>query len=193
MNILGLDISTSYIGFCVLSTTENKKFEFKIYDCIDVNELVNGKENGIELVLDKYHEIKPILTNILQIYSIERCFIESPNIVFKAGFSSIDTLSKLLIFNWNIYDFIKREGKIPVKHINARTARKAVFGVSFNSPKLKEFGTVKQLIFNNLLLNYPMLDSLKQKVNRNGNLHPYVYDICDGIVIAIAGFNLYPK
>lgn len=188
MNILGLDISTAIIGYCIISINDNKEFAFEKYDYIDVNKLVNSEdENDVFKVFDKIYQVMPILERIIKEYKIEKVYIESPNKLFKTGLSSIEIITKLLVFNYVISDNIRRHIKLPIEHINARSARSIVFGKSFNSPSLKEFGNAKTLVFNNLMIDYPQLEVLKTKLNRNNNLHSWVYDICDSIVIALFG------
>jgi Holliday junction resolvasome RuvABC endonuclease subunit len=187
MNILGLDLSTSICGYCILAIDKKEPLKFIKYDFIDINKIVDDSEADMFRVFDKIYAIYPLLEKMIVDYNVEKVFVEAPLKVFKAGLSNVDTIAKLVLINYTICDMIKRNLKKPVTHLGSKTARNVVFGKGFNSPVLAEHGDIKEIALNNLIFTYPELSTLKEYKNKNGKLQPYIYDISDSIIIAIAG------
>ena len=173
--ILGLDISTSIVGFTVVDN------EGKIIRC-DVWDLRN--KNKFENCFEKAKFIKDDLCYIKAQYPIQQIYIEQPFMFFKSGGSSAKTMAKLQKFNgivsWLCYDVFD----MTPKHLIAMTARK-LCGI-----KVKRGQKAKQVVIQWVLDNE---EKFKVAYTPKNNPKPKYYDMADSIVIAKAGYYLLKK
>lgn len=186
MKIVGFDISTSKIGY---SITEKVNNEIKLVkqDVIDVSKLSpNNEHPDFYTIFDKIDLAQPILSKIIVENGIDKIMIESPARKFGNAQSSIDTLYKLILFNFTLSNFLYKITGIRPIHIDPRSARVKVFGKGINSKKGNKIN-IKEKCFEILCSMYPELNSYKSNTNRNGNIYPWVYDISDSIVVSISG------
>ena len=169
--ILGLDISTSIVGFTIIDQGEIVKTF-----AIDLR-----NKNNFSDVYSKYNHIQGELLDIQREYKIEHIFIEQSLQMFRSGFSSAKTLSTLSSFNGVITYLCYRELSIKPEHIPASSARKAC-GIT-----IKKGTKAKEQVVKFLLDNEPCF---VVEYTKSGNLKPKYYDIADSIVIAKAGHTL---
>ena len=115
MVILGLDISTSCVGYAF---TENKK----ILDMgfIDIKKQSTPKE--------KTFYVLQYLSKNKYIDDIEKINIEDNLSGFAGGRTSQQTIVKLAKFNAVLGFVVEEEFRVEVENINPMTARKKVFG-----------------------------------------------------------------
>tara|TARA_R110000823_G_scaffold8297_2_gene29483 strand:+ start:4237 stop:4740 length:504 start_codon:yes stop_codon:yes gene_type:complete len=115
MVILGLDISTSCVGYAF---TENKK----ILDMgfIDIKKQSTPKE--------KTFYVLEYLSKNKYIDDIEKINIEDNLSGFAGGRTSQQTIVKLAKFNAVLGFVVEEEFRVEVENINPMTARKKVFG-----------------------------------------------------------------
>ena len=115
MVILGLDISTSCVGYAF---TENKK----ILDMgfIDIKKQSTPKE--------KTFYVLEYLSKNKYIDNIEKINIEDNLSGFAGGRTSQQTIVKLAKFNAVLGFVVEEEFRVEVENINPMTARKKVFG-----------------------------------------------------------------
>ena len=115
MVILGLDISTSCVGYAF---TENKK----ILDMgfIDIKKQSTPKE--------KTFYVLEYLSKNKYIDTIEKINIEDNLSGFAGGRTSQQTIVKLAKFNAVLGFVVEEEFRVEVENINPMTARKKVFG-----------------------------------------------------------------
>ena len=168
VKILGLDISTSITGATIVSNgsivestywdTRNKKHFSNIY-------------YKAKFLKDKLEDIKDR-------HQISHIYIEQSLHSFRSGFSSAQTISTLSRFNgiisWICWDLFEK----PPEMIAATSARKQA-GIAI---KRGENAKVKVLQF--VLDNYPQIAI---QYTKHGNPKPGVLDMCDSIIIAMAG------
>ena len=169
--ILGLDISTSIVGFTIVDQGEIVKTF-----AIDLR-----NKNNFPDIYSKYNHIQGELLDIQREYKIEHIFIEQSLQMFRSGFSSAKTLSTLSSFNGVITYLCYRELSIKPEHIPASSARKAC-GIT-----IKKGTKAKEQVVKFLLDNEPCF---VVEYTKSGNLKPKYYDIADSIVIAKAGHTL---
>ena len=169
--ILGLDISTSITGATVLydgatlSTdfwdTRNKKYFPTIYH--------------------KAKHIKNKIEDLKSKYEITDIYIEQSLHSFRSGFSSAQTLSTLSRFNgiisWMCWELFSIEPEM----IAATSARKHA-GV-----QVKRGDNAKQKVLEFIIDKYP---NIEIQYTKHGNPKPGTLDMCDSIVIALAGDKL---
>ncbi len=169
--ILGLDISTSITGATIIQEgqvlfstywdTRNKKHFPTIY-------------HKARFIRDKLQEIRDE-------YSLDSVYIEQSLHSFRSGFSSAQTLSTLSRFNgivsWLCVDILKIEPQM----IAATSARKQA-GVG-----IKRGDNAKEKVLQFIIDKYP---DIEIQYTKHGNPKPGMLDMCDSIVVALAGDKL---
>mgnify|MGYP003640077047 FL=1 len=170
--ILGLDISTSITGFCVIDA------ESEIITC-DAWDMRNKKKFKNEF--DKASFIKEELTRLKVQYPIEKIYIEKPLTFFKAGGSTANTMAVLQRFNgvvsWLTYEIFDKQPQ----HITASHSRKQL-GI-----KVERGQNTKKQVVAWLLEHVP---NFAVEYTSHGNPKPKYFDIADATVIAKAGLKL---
>jgi|TARA_Y100000310_G_scaffold114582_1_gene113064 hypothetical protein len=178
MSVLGLDISTSCTGWCILN---DGKFTMGFIDLS--KEKSTFKKAGI--VREKISEL-----NIFN--DITHVFIEENLQSFRSGFSSANTLSKLARFNGIVSYICFDEFSIEPIFLNVNSARKNL-GIKIKKEKECGISTKDQI------LNWVRLDTSKskniwpEKTLKSGPrkgiviLDPKCYDMADAYVIAKFG------
>jgi len=164
--ILGLDISTSITGFCVLGddgiVTRTGYIDMR-------------KEKDF---FAKVQIAKEKVVEIIKEYKIDDVWIEQSLQAFRPGMSSIKTLLTLAKFNgilsWVIWE---ETNKVP-NYIGATSARKTC-GI-----KVSRGEKAKKVVVNFLLDTEP---SFVVDYTKFGNIKQHFFDVADAIVIAKAG------
>jgi Holliday junction resolvasome RuvABC endonuclease subunit len=169
--ILGLDVSTSITGFCVLDSNR----EIIRSDAWDMR-----NKKYYPTIFHKAEHIKDALCDIKVQYPIQKVFIEQPFMFFGSGGSSAKTMAALQRFNgiisWICYDTFEM---IP-EYFTAQQARK------LNNIKTHRGANTKKIILEWVLDKYP---DLNVEYTHKGNPKPKYFDIADAIVIANAGMK----
>ena len=166
--IIGLDVSTSIVGVCVLSEL-GEVIEF---DHINLKKIDN--------LYSKNTAVNQKLLSLLEKYdnSIKHIVIEKPFEFFNSGSSTAATMSKLQRFNgmvsWAVYYLFEKE---PIM-VEAKEARKLA-GI-----KVPRGSNAKQIV-----LEHIQNTEEKFVIERTakGNPRDYFYDMADAIVVAKAG------
>lgn len=166
--VLGLDISTSITGVTLV-------------DCekiIETSFLDTRNKNKFPSLYDKAAMIRDSLIKFKQKHDISDIYIEQSLHTFRSGFSSAQTLSTLSRFNgiisWMCYEVFD----IKPKMIAATSARKQA-GVS-----IKRGENAKEKVLQFIVDKYP---NIKIQYTKHGNPKPGTLDMCDSIIIALAG------
>jgi len=168
---LGLDVSTSITGLTIIKNGEIEETFF-----LDTR----NKKKFCSLYA-KADLIRENLKKLKESYDISGIFIEQSLHSFRSGFSSAQTLSTLSRFNgivsWLCYEIFD----IPPEMLAATSARKQA-GLT-----IKRGENAKEKVLQFVIDNYPQIDVLYTK---HGNPKPGTYDMCDSIIIALAGENI---
>jgi Holliday junction resolvasome RuvABC endonuclease subunit len=166
--ILGLDISTSITGVCVLSDGE-----------IVFNDFIDTRKS--KCFFEKTEKVKECLKELFAKYEIEHIFVEQSLQSFRSGFSSAKTLSSLSRFNgvvsWVCYEI----SNIKPEYVAAISARK-LCGI-----KVPRGTKAKEVVIKNLLDNE---ESFVVEYTKHGNIRQHYYDMADSIIIARAGHKI---
>ena len=166
MDILGLDISTTCVGYAF---TKDKK----ILDMgfIDIKKEKTPKE--------KVQKVLEFLNNISYINNIEKINVEDNLSGFAGGRTSQQVIIKLAKFN-AILCFMLENFDFKVHNINPMTARKNVFGKArVKGKKAKDF--VKEEV-------EKMYSTSKWcKTTTRGNWDKRNIDMYDGLVMSLYG------
>jgi len=170
--ILGLDVSTSVIGYTILDEEANL-IKCEAWD-------LRNKRYYPDLYA-KALFIKKELEQIKSDHKIEQIYIEEPFVFFKSGGSTAKTMAKLQAFNgiisWICYDLF---GLNP-EHISPARARK------LNGIKVSRGQKAKQVVLDYLLKNE---ESFVIEYTNRGNPKPVSYDRADSFIVAKACYHI---
>ena len=192
--VLGLDVSTSIIGWSIVAVN-TKVSDGPVKDgYIDLRKVKDGFWAKVDIVKkelddllneihddkEKFHEGK---------WNLVRIFIEDPVKKFKKGASSADTISLLGRFNALVSYFVRDIGMCgDPEYIEVSRARGTI-GLKLLSRKKAAGLGHKEQTFSQL--SKTVFNDRVWEVNRNGKIQPWCWDICDAFVIAAAGVIHY--
>tara|TARA_Y100001963_G_scaffold159001_2_gene260795 strand:+ start:31575 stop:32123 length:549 start_codon:yes stop_codon:yes gene_type:complete len=177
--ILGLDISTSCTGWCVLS------------ECGDLVSMGYIDLKSKKCLFDKSVIVKRELSSINLKNEIMHIFIEENLQSFRSGFSSAQTLSTLARFNGIVSYLCFDEFGFKPLFLNVNSSRKAL-GIKIEREK-KCGITTKQQVFDWVSKDVVSTHLWPKKILKSGPrkgltvLEPGCYDMADAYVIASAG------
>jgi len=177
VNILGLDISTSCTGWCILGPEGT---------LVDMGYITLSKEK------DLYTKAQVVLTQLetlKKIHDISLIYIEENLQAFRPGLSSAKTLLTLARFNGIVGYTTQQLFDIIPEYVNVNAARKAN-GIKIIR-KSKGGAPTKDQVFewvsNKVNYNWPV-KTLKSGPRKGQTvLEPGCYDAADAYVIAVAG------
>jgi hypothetical protein len=165
--ILGLDVSTSIIGVCLLKDNKIVKADY-----IDLR-----KVSGL---LHKAQAVENYINNNLKEVKIEHIFIEQALMFFRRGGSTAKTMAILQNFNgvvsWLCFKLLGLEPQY-ITPISARSK------CGIKVPRGKK---AKEVVMEHFLetKEFPI------DYTRYGNVQKYCYDIADAVVVAKAGSKI---
>ena len=172
--ILGLDISTSIVGWCIL---DKKTGGFTAAGAIDLK-----KE---KCVYKKAGKVSDVLSQLKGEYSICEVVIEENLQAFRPGFSSAKTIVTLARFNGMVSLCSHNVFKLLPKFVNVNSARKLV-GLKIDR---KSTASTKEQVLSFVKLKIPKYD-WPTRIMKSGPRKGLVlsadscYDIADAFVIA---------
>ena len=168
--VLGLDISTSFIGVSIM----NESGELLFTDSLDLRKLD-------KCLFIKAEAFRVFMLSLIFKYDIKDTYIEQSLQAFKSGFSSAQTLSTLSKFNGIVSYIIYKNFNRAPKYVSASTARKLV------GCKIKRGQKTKQKVLEFVLDKYPQF---VVEYTKHGNPKPGTYDKSDSIVVCKAALIL---
>ena len=166
--ILGLDISTSKIGYSIIDPSKN------LLEC----QVIKLKPLPLE---DRAEIFYAILKEVKKKYRIKEIFIEEPFSMFGGGRTTAKTMSKLQRFNGMCSFAVRRIFKVNPILIPANKARGLV------GLKIKRGEDTKRKIIEWVEKKYPK-DFIVEFTNY-GNPKPGTDDKADSVVISLAGLE----
>jgi len=165
--ILGLDISTSIVGVCVMNDNKIVHTEY-----IDLRKVGN--------FFEKARKVEDSLKEIKKNHNIEHIFIEQALMFFRRGGSTAKTMSVLQRFNgivsWQSYQLFDMEPNY-ITPISARSK----CGI-----KVAKGKKAKEVVMEHFIES----EEFEIIYTRHGNVQKYCYDIADAVVVARAGHYL---
>jgi Holliday junction resolvasome RuvABC endonuclease subunit len=176
--ILGLDISTSCTGWCILNSSG---------ELVKMGYIPLAK---IKSMFKKAQTVRHMLSSLNVDYDIERIYIEENLQAFRPGLSSAKTLLSLARFNGIISYIAQEEFFISPEFINVNAARKKL---SIKIKRKKNGGkpTKEQVLdwVTSQIASYTWPKKQLKSGPRKGKLilEPGCYDMADSYVIARAG------
>ena len=172
--ILGLDISTSTVGFTLMNLTGGVEY---------IGYTKPTGDNQFEKVESAFNCIsKVVQSHVISNGPITSIYAEAPNIMFRTGFSSAQTLAIILRFNGALLFTLYRHFGILPKEAMAVSMRKQVIGIGRFKVNPKD----EILRWVNLQIpttNWPQIAKGKNK----GKLSTECYDMADSYIVARYG------
>ena len=167
--ILGIDVSTSKIGYCILDNKQKLK---------EVN-FIKFKDGTLEERAMKFFNEE--LKRLKYTYNITHIRIEEPFSMFSGGKTTAGTMSKLQRFNGmvSILSYVMF-GILPTL-VPSRSARSKC-GI-----KIKRGENTKKKIIEWVEQRYPK--DFIVELTRHGNPKPGTDDMADSIVVALSHFS----
>ena len=185
--ILGLDISTSCTGWCVMDT------ECPLDDQIfEMGYILISKEKGS---YRKAQKVLDVLNDICLKYDVKHVFIEENLQTFKTGLSSAKTLATLARFNGIVSYLCEEVFGCEPNFLNVNNARRQV-GMKIIRKSKGGKPTKEQVmdwvhidILERSHTNYQWKEKVLKSGPRKGTaiLDPVCYDMADAYVIARSG------
>lgn len=169
MIILGLDISSSRIGYCLI----NEKEELLLVD-----EIKFKSSQTLEKRADIFKEAMSIINEHSE---VDYVFIEQPFMAFSGGKTTAATMAKLQRFNGMCSYVVHSIFGSPATLIQANKARGLV------DLKIKRGENTKLKVIEWVQEKYPT--SFLVEYTRHGNPKPGTDDKADAVVIANAGLK----
>ena len=174
--ILGLDVSTSCIGYCL---KEGK----------DIKAMHYIKFSSKKTLMEKAKIFEEWLTVLLSKNNVHQIYVEEPFLGFGKGMSSAKTITTLYSFNGIVQFICYKATQKEVHLINVNRARKSL---GIKTIAVKKCGIpVKEQVFNwvNNKLLYPWPKKVLKSGPRKGTeiIIAEARDMSDAWVIASAG------
>ena len=164
---LGLDISTSKVGLCIMD------YKFKLLE----TKLI--KLNTKDELEDRCLQLEEFISNLN--YNIKDIYIESAFIAFAGGKTSAVTMSKLQRFNGMVCYMVRKLLEKQAVLLSPAKARGLV------GLKIKRGENTKLKVIEHVTRSFP--NDFEYELTRHGNPKPGTDDRADAIVIAWAGLN----
>lgn len=175
MRALGLDVSTSCVGVCVL---EWNGTDFKIL------ELDHIEFKKCKTLWEKADHLRIQLSQLSDKFNVEHVFVEDAALRFSAGLSSARTIATLLRFNGLASYFARETFGHDAEYLTPNNARKLI---GIKTQQVKKCGkSHKQQAFDHLAVTD--LKNIDWPLKKSGKRVDWAYDATDAYVIAKAGF-----
>lgn len=172
MFVIGLDLSTSVVGWCILHNNvyiNSGWYKFK-------------KTKDLYGKLDQFSEL---FQNILKENDIQEkeiiIALEEPVKMFKTNASMAQTISLLQRWNGMVSGYLYGATKVRPDMINAATARKKI-GLTVKRDKTKK---TKEVVADYVVSIEPELNK-KKILKKTGKVKDEFYDMTDAYVVAKA-------
>ena len=168
--ILGLDVSTTRIGWAVINQNQ---------ELIDSGVFKTKEDHTLE---ERAEDLsKNVLRPIMGLFEVVEVRVEEPFSMFSGGKTTAKTMSSLQRFNGMISLLVLQVFANPPTMVGSRTAR-ARCGIKVQR------GTKAKKVIVEWADNY--FDSFNVELTRHGNPKPGTDDEADAIVVALSYFDL---
>jgi len=168
--ILGLDASSSVIGYTLLDSEDSKLIEIGYVNISNVGDLIQKAEF-----------VENFFTDLLKNKKITSIYIEDISKKFSPGFSSAQIITLLAKFNGMVSYIMYKITNIMPNYIMSTSARKTAYNMSFKRGIDIKVQVMEQM------LKREKLFFLKKK---SGKLVGEAFDAADSYTLALAGFKI---
>ncbi len=176
MRILGLDLSTSCCGFCVLESSD-----------LSIVELGHISLKKIDGLFFKVDDVVPKIAAILVGLNVSKCAIEESVQAFTPGFSSAHTILMLSKFNALVsYSVRNQLGDANITFVKPGEARKTC-GLAMTTKAKANGASQKEQTFSQLTAPNGLLSHVMFPLTKTGKQKSENYDEADAFVVAYFG------
>jgi Holliday junction resolvasome RuvABC endonuclease subunit len=178
--ILGLDISTSCVGWCILDAQDGSVIAANAIALKDIS-----------CMFEKAQRVKESFLALLDDYTVDSVAIEENLQAFRPGFSSAKTIVTLARFNGIVSWLSYKCMKVEPSFINVNRARKSVGLKIDRKSSLSTKEQIFEWVRTNHMEDYPWPTKTLKSGPRKGLVifDDSCYDISDAFVIARANVN----
>ena len=174
MKILGLDVSTSKTGWCLIDSNGSLE-KMGCVDLTSAHDLFEKTEILIKVISEETAHLR-------EVYEV---VIEEPLLSFARGMSSASTLLTLNRFNGMVTYACWRDLRIKPRHLNVIFARRSL-GIKKNKGE-----NIKDVVMTwvaGSVVDYVWPTKVISRGKRKGEtvFEPYCYDVADAYVMAKA-------
>lgn len=176
--ILGLDVSTSIVGVCVVDSGVEPDVVGSHILVLDHIEFKRCKT-----LWDKADHVEQVLEQIVPypVDMIDRVVLEEPLMGFRPGMSSAQTISTLMRFNGIVSYIARNTFKCEPEYIGSAHARK-LCGIKLQRTAIG--GPQKEQVFKHMAAND--LKHVVWPLKKSGKIVDWSRDACDAFVVARA-------
>lgn len=167
--ILGLDCSTSVVGWSILDTSGH----LVDYGYVDMTRLKSASlEHKMDYFCDSFSRVLLKYSNKISAFAIEEAVLG-----FTKGRSSANTITKLISFNFAVRYWVYKTISVNPVLVNSSRARKLA-GLQFE--KNTNSADKKKVVANFVENKF----SIKLPKTKNGTYKYYSFDIADSIIVS---------
>ncbi len=175
MRVLGLDISTSVIGYCVVESDDKS-----------IVELGHISLKNVEGLFNKVDFAVPKIAALMVGLSVSKVYVEEAVMMFSAGMSSAQTILTLAKFNALVSYHVRNQlGDANIVWVKPNEARKTC-GIQLTTKKKAGVGQ-KEQTFQQLTAPNGLLSHVKWDMTKTNKVKPESYDRADAFVVAYHG------
>lgn len=187
--ILGLDVSTSVTGVCVVDSDvmpDEKGSHILYLDRIEFGsvKMPSGKVPACASLWEKADRVKYAMEFVARFLSdkfVDRIVLEEPLMGFRPGMSSAQTITQLMRFNGVVSYIARNTFQKEPEYIGSAHARK-LCGMKLQRTAIA--GPQKEQVFTYMAAND--LKHVQWPLKKNGKVVDWSRDACDAYVIARA-------
>lgn len=176
MRVLGLDLSTSCVGFAVVESGD-----------LSIVELGHFSLKNVEGLFRKVDDVAPRIASLIVGLYVSKCYVEEPVQMFSAGMSSAHTILTLAKFNALVSYHVRNQlGDDNIAFVKPNEARKTC-GLKLTT-KAKAGGKgQKEQTFEQLTAPGGLLSHVTFPLTKTGKSKPENFDETDAYVVAYYG------
>ncbi len=173
MRILGLDLSTTTIGFAVVES-----------DDLSIVELGHISLKKIDGLFNKVDHAVPQIAAIIVGLCITKCCVEESVQMFTMGMSSAHTILTLAKFNALVSYHVRNQvGDANITFVKPGEARRSC-GVILTTKAKAGGASQKEQTYQQLTSSTGLLANVKFELTKTGKQRPESYDRADAFVVA---------
>ena len=176
MRVIGLDISTSCLGYCVVESDDKS-----------IVELGHINLKSVEGLFNKVDFAVPKIASLMIDLNVSKAFIEEAVMMFSAGMSSAQTILTLAKFNALISYHVRNQlGDSNIVWVKPTEARKTC-GLVMTTKAKAGGASQKEQTFRQLTAPNGLLSHVKWDMTKTNKVKPESFDRADAFVVAYHG------
>lgn len=176
MRVIGLDISSSVIGYCVIESNDHSIIELGHINLKNIDGLFNKVDHAV-----------PKIAALLVGLNVSKAYIEEAVMMFTAGMSSAQTILTLAKFNALISYHVRNQlGDANIVWVKPTEARKTC-GLVMTTKAKAGGASQKEQTFRQLTAPNGLLSHITFPLTKTGKPKQENFDEADAYVVAYYG------